>query len=181
MSGGFDVSGLIVEPDLVSDQILSRARPDRLLLRFSSLSALEQARSVLDRGAPGSMLATGAESENSSLDGAVRTRRALVLVSLLAFLVGGVGSVAFIMVGVIERRREYALLRVSGVPLSVLRWSMITETAVPMLTSALVATVLGFSVALVIVGSSLFTPVLGWAMVWPSLLKRVTDYRRNTF
>ena len=33
MPGGFDFPGLIVAPDLVSDQILSRARPDRLLLR----------------------------------------------------------------------------------------------------------------------------------------------------
>jgi hypothetical protein len=195
--GGFDVPGIIVTPDLVPERVRTRARPDGLLLRFASPRALEQARSVFDRWAPGTALAAGAESENSNLDGAVRTRRALLLVSLMAFLVGGVGSAAFITTGVLERRREYALLRVSGVPLSVLRWSVLIETAGPMIASALIATVLGLCVALAIVGSSRLSPALGWAMIWPSLLgcaialgpvfivlvvlKRVTDTEETRF
>jgi hypothetical protein len=79
---------------------------------------------------------------------------AVLLVAALSLTAGMVGAV-------IERRRPFALLRASGVPLSQLRRVVMLETAVPMVLTSVVGVGLGMLAAYGVVISQ------AWQWRWP--------------
>ncbi|MEU4511660.1 FtsX-like permease family protein [Nonomuraea wenchangensis] len=73
-------------------------------------------------------------------------RVALAIVAL-TLLVAGCGLLVAVAGGVVERRRPFTLLRLSGTPTRTLSAVVVLETAVPVLLAALVAAAAGFGVA----------------------------------
>jgi hypothetical protein len=80
----------------------------------------------------------------------------IVLVAAVSLTAGTVGAL-------VERRRPFALLRASGVPLSQLRRVVLLETAVPMVFTSVVGVGLGLLAAYALIVSQ------AWAWRWPDL------------
>jgi len=80
----------------------------------------------------------------------------VLLVAAFSLTAGMVGAL-------IERRRPFALLRASGVPLSQLRWVVLLETAVPMVLTSVVGMGLGLLAGFATISSQ------DWVWRWPAV------------
>jgi hypothetical protein len=84
------------------------------------------------------------------------------VVILTALPIAGCTLAASLAGGLAERRRPFSLLRLTGVPLGMLRRVVTLESAVPLLLVALVSIGAGFG------ASALFLrPQLGYNLSWP--------------
>jgi hypothetical protein len=149
--GGRDDAGplpdLIIEPSAVDDD--GRAiRPAFLLASTDGSGAtIERARTAIETTLPTSGPATGGEI------GAAATRivdelgRVVTLGVVLTMAVAGASLAIAVTGGLLDRRRPFALLRLSGVPLRNLRSVVMLEAAAPLVGVAILSAMLGVLVS----------------------------------
>ena len=77
------------------------------------------------------------------------------MVILTSLPIAGCSLAASIAAGLSERRRPFSLLRLTGVPIAVLRRVVALESAVPLLIAAVVSIAMGFLAAQLFLRSQL--------------------------
>ncbi|CAM5782387.1 ABC transporter permease [Cellulomonas persica] len=113
-----------------------------------STSAVETARTVLSAALPDAQTPwTVHEAQASSTSSLALYGRLADVVVAVSLVVGGCSLAVGAAAGVSERKRPFALLRLTGAPLALLRRVVTYETAVPLLVGALVAVSAGFGAA----------------------------------
>ncbi|GAB3667779.1 hypothetical protein GCM10027589_33920 [Actinocorallia lasiicapitis] len=105
-----------------------------------SRSAVERVRTLLAGAFPGALSpVTIAEDRAWSMRELAGYQRLVSTMLLLGFPIAGCGLAVGAAAGVADRRRPFALLRLTGTPLGVLRRVVVLETVVPLLVVAVVA------------------------------------------
>lgn len=74
--------------------------------------------------------------------------RAVILVAGLTLLIAGCSLAVAVSGGIVERKRPFTLLRLTGTPVSALYRVVLLETVLPLLCAATVAAAVGYTVAL---------------------------------
>lgn len=124
---------------------------------------IETVRTMIDRTDPyGTNPRTTVEINAVRVHQVTQLQRMVDVGMLLTLLVGGCSLAVGVAGGVIERRRPFALLRLSGIRLRDLRATVLYEAALPLLAVALVSVVLGLLAAHFIISFG------GGKAVWPS-------------
>jgi hypothetical protein len=130
-----------------------------------SAAAIERARTVIERLAPGIRGPATIDENNVNAARQAQQYQQLAEVVILASLpVAGCSLAVSVGGGLSERRRPFSLLRLSGVPLAALRRVVLWESVVPLLAAAAVAVAAGFGAAELFLRSQ-----LGYAIQAPSL------------
>lgn len=113
-----------------------------------STAALERARTTLAAEFPFVRFAgTAGEWESDFTNTLVQWQRLANVVILTSLAIAGCSLAVSVAGGISERKRPFSLLRLTGVPLSVLRRVLILESAVPLLVVAVLAIGGGFLAA----------------------------------
>ena len=126
-----------------------------------STAAIERARTLLETGIPAAPYAanpmTVAESmgENANVRLDAEYRQLADVVVLTSLPIAGCTLAVSVIAGLNDRRRPFALLRLTGAPLRSLRRVVVLESAVPLLVSAAVAIGTGFLAAFLFLRSQL--------------------------
>jgi ABC-type lipoprotein release transport system permease subunit len=163
-----------IEPGIAGSRFMPRAwpvsdlTPDRLaglpvqsvaVVTDGSAAAIERARTVLETGLP--VPAPGFAAETITESNAARSRqneqyRQLADVIILTSLpIAGCTLAVSVVAGLNDRRRPFALLRLTGARLATLRRAVVLESAVPLLVGAVVAIGIGFLAAALFLRSQL--------------------------
>jgi hypothetical protein len=109
-----------------------------------SSGAIERARTVLERAFPFQGTPVGVESLDPSTARLLRMVQAMTDVIIVAsFLIAACSLAVNIAAGLGERKRPFSLLRLTGVPIGVLRRVVALESALPLLLVAVVSIVVG--------------------------------------
>lgn len=118
-----------------------------------SVTAVEQARTDLENGIPGTSAMTGLDLD-AETQGEFRTMQRVSNIALAVTLVIAGCSLAVAVAGaIVERKQPFALLRLTGTRLSDLRRMVLTEAAAPLLMVAAASVVLGLVVAALVVAT----------------------------
>jgi FtsX-like permease family len=113
-----------------------------------SVSAVERARTIIERAYPSTHAPTLATDFNGAFTNTLAGWRRLAGVVVIASLVIAGTSLAVAAAGgVSERKRPFSLLRLAGVPLGALRRAVLLECGVPLLVAAALATGTGLVAA----------------------------------
>ena len=138
---------LIIEPSAVDDD--GRAiRPTFILASTDGTSTtVEVARTEIETALPTSGPATGAEIGASATRIVDELGRVITLGVVLTMAVAGASLAIAVTGGLLDRRRPFALLRLSGVPLRNLRSVVLLEAAAPLVAVAALSAVLGVFVS----------------------------------
>lgn len=139
---GVDVPGLIVSPASVAPQ-LDKLRPTLLVLSYDKQAALERVRTLVLQQVPAGSVNTRASTYNGYSSDVRRLYRVLTIATLGTFGVAALGLLVAVAVGLLERRRPFALLRASGTPLHTLRRTAFLEASAPLTALSLLAAGLG--------------------------------------
>ena len=111
-------------------------------------SAIEQARTVLEGAFPGARTpSTVHEQQSSNTTDLARYQRLAEVIVAISLVIGGCSLAVSAAGSVTERKRPFSLLRLTGVPLGMLRRVVTLETGVPLLVGAAVAVAAGFGTA----------------------------------
>ncbi len=111
---------------------------------------IERARTALDRAVPYRSSAVTVAENTANEDSAkllASYQQLAGVVVLVSLGIAGCSLAASVVGGLNDRRRPFSLLRLTGVPLSLLRRVVILESAVPLLVVAVVASGAGFLAA----------------------------------
>jgi hypothetical protein len=125
-----------------------------VLVQVTSVAQLEQVRTFLTVRYPGltagSGLAAQTFGEVAQVRAALYTELATVtqLIVALTLLVAGCGIAIAMGGGVVDRKRPFTLLRVTGAPMRVLRRVVLLESVVPLAAAAVIAALIGFAASL---------------------------------
>lgn len=146
---GIDMPDLIIDPALL-DIDPRTFRPTLILFSYTSSTALESARTLIESTTPNATVAT----RETTFDGFSQDARRLYdAISFGAMALGAISACALIVAaaaGLIERRRTYTLLRTAGSRLCTLRTAVVLEGAAPVIVfglfSALVGIAMGWAV-----------------------------------
>jgi hypothetical protein len=114
-----------------------------------STTALERSRTVLSLAYPDFWVSASVPGEHETdFANTLRGWKQLANVIIIASLgLAGCSLAVSVVGGLIERKRPFSLLRLSGAPVQILRRVVALESAVPMLAVAVVATGMGFLAA----------------------------------
>ncbi len=134
------ISGDITRNDLMA-----------LVVSTGSPAALERVRTVLS-GYAGDINnfespQTFGEVAQTRAELYLELQRVVVLIAAITLLIAGIGLAVAISGSLIERRRAFTLLRVSGTPLRALYRTVLLETILPLVAATLVAAGVGLLVA----------------------------------
>jgi hypothetical protein len=136
-----------------------------------SRAALERSRTILEAAYPGGERtpATEADFQTDSNNTLNKWQQLANVVILTSLPIAGCSLAVSIAGGLSDRRRPFSLLRLTGVPLRVLRRVIVLESAVPLLVGAVVAIGTGFLAAQLFLQSqehySLRAPGVGYYAV----------------
>jgi hypothetical protein len=151
---------LLIEPSAVDGE----GRDIRALFVLASTdgsrATVERARTALEVAMPTSGPVTGAEIAAAATRIVDELGRMVTLGVVLTMAVAGASLAIAVTGSLLDRRRPFALLRLSGVPLRKLRSVLLLEAAAPLVTVAIVSGILG-----VLVSQLLLRLVLGNASV----------------
>ncbi len=123
-----------------------------------SRTAIERSRTALiaafpNRAAPATVTENRADGDIArQLAG---FQRLAIVVTIGSLCIAGCSLAVSVVAGLNDRKRPFSLLRLAGVPLAALRRSMALETAVPLLSVAVVAVGMGFLAAALFLRSQL--------------------------
>jgi hypothetical protein len=137
---GFDRPAMIVAP---ADLALTDGAYPALALLTADPDAVERARTALSAAGVPVTLSTAELRTAQARDDTDRLGRALVGAMIGTFVVAGCSAAVATATGLPERRRSFALLRLTGTPLGVLRRCAVLELAVPLATASVAAALLG--------------------------------------
>jgi hypothetical protein len=121
-----------------------------------STAAIEQARTILEAADPYQWPPNTINEFNADNTKQITEYQQLANVVILTSLpIAGCSLAASIAAGLSERRRPFSLLRLTGVPIAVLRRVVALESAVPLLIAAVVSIAMGFLAAQLFLSSQL--------------------------
>jgi hypothetical protein len=153
--------------DLTTDELAALPLESVAVATDGSSSAIERARTVLETGlpvpAPGFGPETITESNAQHAKQNEQYRQLADVVILTSLPIAGCTLAVSVVAGLNDRRRPFALLRLTGARLATLRRAVVLESAVPLLVGAAVAIAVGFLAAGLFLRSQ-----LGYALHPPS-------------
>jgi len=121
-----------------------------------STAAIEHARTILEAADPYQRPPNTINEFNTDNTKLITEYQQLANVVILTSLpIAGCSLAASIAAGLSERRRPFSLLRLTGVPIAVLRRVVALESAVPLLIAAVVSIAMGFLAAQLFLRSQL--------------------------
>jgi hypothetical protein len=145
----------LVTPDAAQFTGDASTLPVKLLLvTVDGQAGLERMRTFLAVTYPGLTGGSGAAPQTFAEVAQVRAElytevaNVMLLVVGLTLLVAGCGLAIAMGGGIVDRRRPFTLLRVSGAPTGVLRRVVLLESVLPLLTATVVAVAAGLAVAM---------------------------------
>jgi hypothetical protein len=150
----------------ISPEALIRLPVETVIVSTNgSTTAIERARTILEVDYPAfDPPATFAEFDAQSTRLIAEYEQLGNVVVLVSLVIAGCSLAASVAGGLSDRKRPFSLLRLSGVPLGLLRRVVALESAVPLLSAAVVAIAMGF------IAAQLFlTSQLGYTLRAPSL------------
>jgi hypothetical protein len=122
-----------------------------LVVYADSPAALERVRTVLSRYADGidrdASPQTFGEVARTRAELYLEVQRVVVLLAAVTLLIAGISLAVAISGSLVERRRPFTLLRVSGTPVAALYRTVLLETILPLVTATLVAAGVGLLLA----------------------------------
>ncbi len=134
-----------------------------------SAAAIERARTLLESAYPSRQGPPQTIREDFSRDNTAESQQLADVMIMASLVVAGCTLAVSVVGGLSERRRPFSLLRLTGVPLGTLRRVVALESAVPLLTVALV------SIAAAFVAAQLFLSAqMGYNLRPPGLPYSVT-------
>jgi ABC-type antimicrobial peptide transport system permease subunit len=144
-----------------------------VLVRVDSAATLERVRTFLTVTYPG-LTSDATDSAPQTIGEVARVRGALYrelgqvvfLIVGLTLLVAGCSLAIAMGGGMIERKRPFTLLRVSGAAARVLRRVVLLESVLPLIAATMVAAIAGFAVAIP-VGVALSPPGTSTSIRFP--------------
>jgi predicted lysophospholipase L1 biosynthesis ABC-type transport system permease subunit len=152
--------------DLASGQLADLPVQTVAVVTDGSATAIERARTVLETGlpvpAPGFAPQTVAESNEQHAKLNAQYRQLAEVVVLTSLPIAGCTLAVSVVAGLNDRRRPFALLRLTGARLRTLRRVVVLESAVPLVVGAAVAIGIGFLTAALFLRSQ-----LGYALHLP--------------
>jgi hypothetical protein len=124
-----------------------------MLVSTDGPAALERARTLLSRYPTGSHEDSDAAQTFGEVARARATlylemQRAVIIVAGLTLLIAGCSLAVAVSGAIIERKRPFTLLRLTGTPVRALYRVVLLETIVPLVAATVVAAAVGFTVAL---------------------------------
>jgi hypothetical protein len=134
------------------------ALPIRAMIVQSSGStaAIETARTAIEVAMPNAQTpATLGEINATSTRSVTELQQLTKIVILVSLVIAGCSLAVSVTTGVNERKRPFSLLRLTGVPVGVLRRVVALETAVPLLLVAVISAGMGFLAAALFLRSQL--------------------------
>ena len=138
---------VIVDPALV-EQGGATIRPSFLLVATTGEARIiERVRTTIERAMPTSGPATGSDLAATATRIFDELGRVVSLGVFLALLVAGCSLAVAVAGGLLDRRRPFALLRLSGVPVAHLRAVLVVEAGAPLVAVAVVSALLGLFVS----------------------------------
>jgi ABC-type lipoprotein release transport system permease subunit len=163
-----------IEPGIAGSRFTPRAwpvsdlAPDRLaglpvhsvaVVTDGSAAAIERARTVLETGlpnpGPGFAPQTITESNAAHARQNEQYRQLADVIVLTSLPIAGCTLAVSVVAGLNDRRRPFALLRLTGARLATLRRAVVLESAVPLLVGAAIAIGVGFLTAALFLRSQL--------------------------
>jgi predicted lysophospholipase L1 biosynthesis ABC-type transport system permease subunit len=119
-----------------------------IVTAYGSPESIEQARTLLERAFPAlDAPETLADISAFQLQLSAQYRQLAEVVILVSLFLAGCSLAVSVAAGLSERKRPFSLLRLSGVPLAMLRRVVVLESAVPLLAAAAVSIVAGLLAA----------------------------------
>ncbi len=141
-STAIDTPDVIISPTVVA-KLLPQFKPARLLVALSPAGDVDDIRTLVHEISPTAEVQT----RESTFDGfslGVRSLNSWVRALLLVvFGISAFGLMVALAVGLLERRRPFALLRAAGTPVRTLKWACFLEVFAPLLVMSLLAALVG--------------------------------------
>ena len=133
------------------------ALPVRAIIIQSSGStaAIEAARTAIEVAMPNSAPTTLGEINATTTRSVSELQQLTKIVILVSLVIAGCSLAVSVTTGVNERKRPFSLLRLTGVPVRVLRRVVALETAIPLLLVAVISAGMGFLAAALFLRSQL--------------------------
>lgn len=135
-----------------TDTMLLRA----IFVQASDATALEEARTLLSQRTvvptDGALL-TFEESRQAALATAAKLQAIISAGVIITLITAGSSIAVAVAGGLIERKRPFGLLRLSGAPLSVLYKVVLWEAAVPLMSATLVAGAIGIGAGMLTIAA----------------------------
>lgn len=125
-----------------------------MLVRADTAATLEKARTALSRQpvAPfNEVLLTFGETRKATLATEAKLQAIISAGVIVSLITAGASVAVAVVSGLIERRRPFTLLRLSGAPLSTLYKVVLWEAAIPLISATLAAAALGFGAAALVI------------------------------
>jgi cell division protein FtsX len=134
---------------IAADQLPRFPTTSVVVLTDGSTAAIEQARTFLETVYPSDPRppATDADYASEATSALTGWKQLANVVILTSLPIAGCSLAVSIAGGLSERKRPFSLLRLTGVPVKMLRRVVLLESAVPLLASAAVAIGMGFLAA----------------------------------
>jgi hypothetical protein len=130
---------------------LKRLQLQTLLVNTPNPSALERVRTFLatdtDLAAQGLVPETFGEAAKVRAQDISNVQHVVLAAALLTLIVASCSLAVSVGGGLLERRRPFTLLRLSGIPLATLRRVVLMESTLPLLAGAVIAAGIGLGVA----------------------------------
>jgi FtsX-like permease family len=165
-------SGLELLPSTLTPAEVRNLRPSTMVVETDGSPAVtDRVRTAIQRTVPGAATWLGAEQQQEGNRRMRQLERLANLALAITLVIAGCGLAVAVAAGIIERKRPFALLRLSGVHLGELQRVAFVEAAAPLLLIAGASAVLGLATSAVIVtiagGASWVPPDPGY---WLSLV-----------
>jgi hypothetical protein len=138
---------LIIEPSALEGEGRAIRPRFALVATDGSGSTIERVRTQLVQAMPTSAAATGAEVRASATGIVDEIGRIVTLGVVMTMVVAGASLAIAVTGGLLDRRRPFALLRLTGVSLRELRSVLLLEAAAPLAAVAILGAVLGVIVS----------------------------------
>jgi hypothetical protein len=136
-----------------------------LVVTADSAASIERARTRLELTYPNQEFPTTvAENSRFATGGTTEYQQLANVVILVSLPIAGCSLAASVAGGVSERKRPFSLLRLTGVPVTLLRRVVVLESAVPLLVAATVSIGAGFAASQLFLASQ-----LGYSVQAPGL------------
>lgn len=146
---------LVITPDSQPRTIKVDTEPLRgMLVRSDNASSLEKARTILSRQVvvpAGEVLLTFGETRKAAQVAEDKIQAIISAALVVTLLTAGASVAVAVASSLIERRRPFTLLRLSGAPLSTLYKVVLWEATIPLIGATLVAAAIGFGAAALVI------------------------------
>jgi hypothetical protein len=140
-------------PSAVSSDALTSLPPEYVVVTTSGAAAVtDRVRTAIERTLPGSFPWLGSEASARDNSRIVQLERLANLALALSLIIAGCGLAVSVAGGIIERKRPFGLLRLSGMHLRELQGVAMLEASAPLLLIAVASAFLGLAISAVIVG-----------------------------